>query len=183
MVPCARHGAACGVRGPGSAGTLTTALGALWVFLLNFSGPSEGRLYGCAARGSFYQRRHWSPSATLHRGRRSGGRAGERSGVGRLVQMTSCGDDASHLTDGCRRCRCVSRRPCGTRSGGTLGLSSRGVGRPWWRRRFRSLPHSPSVLSLRQSPSRSSGRGCWVVTCGRRTPMRQGRCGRPWGRV
>jgi hypothetical protein len=40
----------------------------LWVFLLNFAGPAEGRRCGCAARGSFYQRRHWSPSTTLRRG-------------------------------------------------------------------------------------------------------------------
>jgi hypothetical protein len=40
----------------------------LWVFLLNFAGPAEGRRCGCAARGGFYQRRHWSPSTTLRRG-------------------------------------------------------------------------------------------------------------------
>jgi hypothetical protein len=37
----------------GSAVTMTTALGASWVFLLNFAGPAEGRRCGCAARGSF----------------------------------------------------------------------------------------------------------------------------------
>ena len=89
----------------------------------------------------------------------------------------------SHPTNGCCRCQRVSRRPCGTRSGGTLGLSSRGHGRLWWRRRFRSLPHLPSsTLSLRLSPSRPSGRGCWVDTCGRHTSMCQGRCGMPFVR-
>ena len=65
----------------GSAGTMTTALGASWVFLLNFAGPAEGRRCGCAARGSFYQRRHWSPSTTLRRG---GARPRGSAATGRL---------------------------------------------------------------------------------------------------
>ena len=75
------------------------------MFLLNFAGPAEGRRCGCAARGSFYQRRHWSPSTTLRRGgARSRGGSGDVARGSRAVRRQTgwVRSAASTTTSTCR---------------------------------------------------------------------------------